>query len=213
RFSSQLQPPEIQQGALVPEHKYTREAGVKLEGGESPRDLDYTMALALFSYNYDDKIKQVQYSSSSIRFPINYGRAAMSGLDANLQFWSPKRSFHTLVSYAFYHFSDQIAFPLQPVKMIRGKFLYTWKGLTVEWVVRSESSRIWTTISRDGEYFDNRLEPLMTYDAYTSYRFMVRSISITIGISGRNLANNAQVLDGISIYDRRAYVTTEVQWN
>ena len=97
--------------------------------------------------------------------------------------------------------------------MIRGKFLYTWKGLTVEWVVRSESSRIWTTISRDGEYFDNRLEPLMTYDAYTSYRFMVRSISITIGISGRNLANNAQVLDGISIYDRRAYVTTEVQWN
>ena len=38
------------------------------------------------AYNYDDKIKQVQYSSSSIRFPINYGRAAMSGLDANLQF-------------------------------------------------------------------------------------------------------------------------------
>ena len=213
RFSSQLQPPGIQQGALVPEHKYTREAGVKLEGGASPRDLDYTMALALFSYNYDDKIKQVQYSSSSIRFPINYGRAAMSGLDANLQFWSPKRSFHTLVSYAFYHFSDQIAFPLQPVKMIRGKFLYTWKGLTVEWVVRSESSRIWTTISREGEYFDNRLEPMMTYDAYTSYRFMVRSIRISIGISGRNLANNAQVLEGISIYDRRAYVTTEVQWN
>ena len=137
----------------------------------------------------------------------------MSGLDANLQFWSPKRSFHTLVSYAFYHFSDQIAFPLQPVKMIRGKFLYTWKGLTVEWVVRSESSRIWTTISREGEYFDNRLEPMMTYDAYTSYRFMVRSISISIGISGRNLANNTQVLEGISIYDRRAYVTTEVQWN
>ena len=53
----------------------------------------------------------------------------------------------------------------------------------------------------------------MTYDAYTSYRFMVRSIRISIGISGRNLANNAQVLEGISIYDRRVYVTTEVQWN
>ena len=197
---------------LVPEFKYTREAGAKLEGNGSPHYMDYTIALAVFSNYYNDKIKQVQYIGSSIRYPINYGRASMSGLDANVQFWSPKRNFHTLGSYSFYIFSDQIAFPLQPVKMLRAKIFYTYKGLSVEYVARRESSRVWTSISEGGEYFDNRLSPILTYDAHASYKFKVGSISISIGLTGRNLANNAQVMDGISIYDRRFYVNTEVRW-
>ena len=213
KFSSKLQLSGIQRSELVPEYKYTREAGVKLEGNSSPRYMDYTIALAVFSNYYNDKIKHVQYIGSSIRYPINYGRASMSGLDANVQFWSPKRHFHTLGSYSFYIFSDQIAFPLQPVKMIRAKIFYTYKGLTVEYIARTESSRIWTSISGDGEYFDNRLLPMLTYDAHASYKLMVGSISISIGLTGRNLANNVQVMDGISIYDRRFYVNTEVRWN
>ena len=212
KFSSKLQLSGSQMSELVPEFKYTREAGAKLEGNGSPHSMDYTIVLAVFSNYYNDKIKQVQYIGSSIRYPINYGRASMSGLDANVQFWSPKRNFHTLGSYSFYIFSDQIAFPLQPVKMLRAKIFYTYKGLSVEYIARRESSRVWTSISDDGEYFDNRLSPILNYDAHASYKFKVGSISISIGLTGRNLANNAQVMDGISIYDRRFYVNTEVRW-
>tara|TARA_B100000686_G_scaffold111291_1_gene118580 strand:+ start:31533 stop:33713 length:2181 start_codon:yes stop_codon:yes gene_type:complete len=212
KFLSNLQPYRIQEKDLVPEYKHAREAGLKIEGGNSPMAIDYKMDLAIFSYYYNDKIKQIQYSGSNIRFPINFGRANLSGLDANVRFRTPQRNFHASGSYSFYIYSDQIAFPLQPVKMLRGKLFYTYKGFSIEYIIRSESSRIWTSISNTGDYYDNKLSPIFTYDAHASYKFLLKDMSISIGINGKNLANNKQFLEGISIFDRRVYLTMEVRW-
>lgn len=212
QFSTQLKPADEKSMLLVPEFKHTREVGFKLEGNPSIKEMDYNMGISGFNYYYNDKIKQIQYSGSNIKFPINYGRASMSGLDANLKLWSPNKMLHSSILYSFYIYSDQIAFPLQPVKMFRGKIIYNWRGVSIEYLMRSQSSRIWTSVSDDGQYFDNQLPPIVTYDTYASYKYIYRSFTLSFGISIRNLTNNTQYLDGISIYDRRVYLTTEVLW-
>ena len=68
---------------------------------------------------------------------------------------------------------------------------------------RSESARQITTVTGYGTIKPNLLEPITNYDINLSTDIHFRNFKGILSLSGINLNNTAQQLDGVSIYDRR----------
>jgi len=198
---------------LVPEYKKLFEMGIKIENKNDHETPSYAINVSGFTYQYSNKIKQVQLTGVPIQFPINFGEASLSGFDSNLSFSSITKWFHFSSSYAYYLFSDPMAFQLQPEKMVRNKITLKIKWFQLDLIHRSESARQITSINSTGTFFDNRLDAIKTYDANLSLKFKFRDYKGTISFSGKNLNNESQELNGISLFDQRYNLNLGLSWN
>ena len=195
---------------LVPEYKKLFEMGIKIENDtEKPY---YAINISGFTYQYSNKIKQVQLTGVPIQFPINFGEASLSGFDSNLSFSSITKWFNFSSSYAYYLFSDPMAFQLQPDKMVRNKITLKIKWFQLDLIHRSESARQVTSINSTGTFLHNRLDAIKTYDANLSLKLKFRDYKGTISFSGKNLNNESQELNGISLFDQRYYLNLGLSW-
>jgi len=198
---------------LVPEYKKLFEMGIKIENKNDHETPSYAINVSGFTYQYSNKIKQVQLTGVPIQFPINFGEASLSGFDSNLSFSSITKWFNFSSSYAYYLFSDPMAFQLQPEKMVRNKITLKIKWFQLDLIHRSESARQITSINSTGTFFDNRLDAIKTYDANLSLKFKFRDYKGTISFSGKNLNNESQELNGISLFDQRYNLNLGLSWN
>jgi len=198
---------------LVPEYKKLFEMGIKIENNNDHETPSYAINVSGFTYQYSNKIKQVQLTGVPIQFPINFGEASLSGFDSNLSFSSITKWFNFSSSYAYYLFSDPMAFQLQPEKMVRNKITLKIKWLQLDLIHRSESARQITSINSTGTFFDNRLDAIKTYDANLSLKLKFRDYKGTISFSGKNLNNESQELNGISLFDQRYNLNLGLSWN
>ena len=195
---------------LVPEYKKLFEMGIKIENDtEKPY---YAINISGFTYQYSNKIKQVQLTGVPIQFPINFGEASLSGFDSNLSFSSITKWFNFSSSYAYYLFSDPMAFQLQPDKMVRNKITLKIKWFQLDLIHRSESARQVTSINSTGTFLHNRLDAIKTYDANLSLKLKFRDYKGTISFSGKNLNNESQELNGISLFDQRYNLNLGFSW-
>ena len=195
---------------LVPEYKKLFEMGIKIENDtEKPY---YAINISGFTYQYSNKIKQVQLTGVPIQIPINFGEASLSGFDSNLSFSSITKWFNFSSSYAYYLFSDPMAFQLQPDKMVRNKITLKIKWFQLDLIHRSESARQVTSINSTGTFLHNRLDAIKTYDANLSLKLKFRDYKGTISFSGKNLNNESQELNGISLFDQRYYLNLGLSW-
>ena len=197
---------------LVPEYKKLFEMGIKIENKNDHETPSYAINVSGFTYQYSNKIKQVQLTGVPIQIPINFGEASLSGFDSNLSFSSITKWFNFSSSYAYYLFSDPMAFQLQPDKMVRNKITLKIKWFQLDLIHRSESARQVTSINSTGTFLHNRLDAIKTYDANLSLKLKFRDYKGTISFSGKNLNNESQELNGISLFDQRYYLNLGLSW-
>ena len=197
---------------LVPEHKTTFEVGIKIENKENPNLSSYNLSLSGFNYQYSNKIKQIQITGTPIQLPVNFGDASLSGFDSHFSVSSKTKWFNFTSSYAYYIFSDPLAFQLQPEKMVRNKVSFKIKWFQLDIIQRSESARQVTSINQDGEYLENKLEPINTNDMNLSFKLKRADFIGIISFSGKNLGNTSQELNGISIFDKRFALSLGLSW-
>ena len=210
RLSNRLRSINQSTMGLIPENKKIFEMGIKIE--DDNQQPTYTINISGFNYQYSNKIKQVQLNGVPIQFPINFGEASLSGFDANMSFSTIKKWINFTSSYAYYLFSDPMAFQLQPDKMVRNKITLKIKWIQLDLIHRSESSRQVTSINSTGMFFQNRLDAIKTYDANLSLKFKFRDYKGTISFSGKNLNNEFQALNGISLFDERYNLNLGLSW-
>ena len=213
RYFHALRPMVFLSDSLLPEHKLMKEIGLKLTSDKMLGQPEYSGTLSWFSYGYSNKMRPIHYSSTPMQFPVNHGDVEISGLEANLEISLMKNYVNLSTAYALYDVSDQSAFPMQPSEMLRSNLTFNWRGLSVMLGSRKENARIVTTIDPDGNLRDNRLDPHMAVDGHIALYLPFKKFTGTIGISGRNLKGESQVLEGISIFDRRVYVNFGITWN
>jgi len=212
RFSNHIRSTNQSTIGLIPENKNQFEMGIKIENENDNEKPYYAINISGFNYHYSNKIKQIQLTGVPIQFPINYGEASLSGFDSNLSFSSKTKWFNFSSSYAYYIFSDPMAFQLQPDKMVRNKITLKIRWFQLDLVQRSESARQITSINSSGEFLDNRLDAIQTYDANLSLKLKFRNYKGTISFSGKNLNNASQVLNGISLFDQRYNLNLGLSW-
>jgi len=188
---------------IVPEHKSTYELGFKMENEVQENERSYSMTISWFRYHYRDKIKQFQLSGAPVHFPFNIGEARLSGFDSHIVFKPRRKWFRYTTTFSYYYFSDPMAFQLQPERMIRNMISINNKWFTLDLIHRGESSRQITTINSSGAIKPNYLKPITNYDINLSTDIHFRNFKGILSLSGINLNNTAQQLDGVSIYDRR----------
>ena len=212
RFSNHIRSTNQSTIGLIPEYKKLFEMGVKIENQNDLEKPNYAINISGFNYHYSNKIKQVQLTGVPIQFPINFGEASLSGFDSNLSFSSKTELFNFSSSYASYYFSDPMAFQLQPDKMVRNKITLKIRWFQLNLIYRSESARQFTSINSTGTFLHNRLDAINTYDANLSLKLKFRDYKGAISFSGKNLNNVSQVLNGISLYDRRYNLNFGLSW-
>ncbi len=212
RFSNHIRSTNQGTIGLIPEYKNQFEMGIKIENENDNEKPYYAINISGFNYHYSNKIKQIQLTGVPIQFPINYGEASLSGFDSNLSFSSKTKWFNFSSSYAYYLFSDPMAFQLQPDKMVRNKITLKIRWFQLDLIQRSESARQITSINSTGTFLDNRLDAIQTYDANLSLKLKFRDYKGTISISGKNLNNESQVLNGISLFDQRYNLNLGLSW-
>ncbi|MBT3608651.1 MAG: TonB-dependent receptor plug domain-containing protein [Candidatus Marinimicrobia bacterium] len=212
RFSNHIRSTNQGTIGLIPEYKNQFEMGIKIENENDNEKPYYAINISGFNYHYSNKIKQIQLTGVPIQFPINYGEASLSGFDSNLSFSSKTKWFNFSSSYAYYLFSDPMAFQLQPDKMVRNKITLKIRWFQLDLIQRSESARQITSINSTGTFLDNRLDAIQTYDANLSLKLKFREYKGTISISGKNLNNESQVLNGISLFDQRYNLNLGLSW-
>ena len=212
RFSNHIRSTNQGTIGLMPEYKNQFEMGIKIENENDTEKPYYAINISGFNYHYSNKIKQIQLTGVPIQFPINYGEASLSGFDSNLSFSSKTKWFNFSSSYAYYFFSDPMAFQLQPDKMVRNKITLKIRWFQLDLIHRSESARQVTSINSTGTFLDNRLDAIKTYDANLSLKLKFRDYKGTISFSGKNLNNESQVLNGISLFDQRYFLNLGLSW-
>ena len=212
RFSNHIRSTNQSTKGLMPEYKKLFEMGIKIENENDTEKPYYAVNISGFNYHYSNKIKQVQLTGVPIQFPINFGEASLSGFDSNLSFSSKTELFNFSSSYAYYYFSDPMAFQLQPDKMVRNKITLKIRWFQLNLIHRSESARQFTSINSTGTFLHNRLDAINTYDANLSLKLKFRDYKGAISFSGKNLNNVSQELNGISLYDQRYNLNFGLSW-
>ena len=197
---------------LMSEYKTSLELGMKVEKNKKDNEPYYDLSISGFSYRYSNKIKQIQLTGNPSQLPINFGDASLSGFDSYFTFSSQSQWFTYLSSYSYYIFSDPMAFQLQPDKLIRNTISLKIKWFQLDLTQRSESARQVTTINREGDYLQNKLEPINSYDMNLSFNLKMSDFNGAVSISGKNLGMTSQELNGISILDKRYTLNFGVSW-
>ena len=59
---------------------------------------------------------------------------------------------------------------------------------------------------------DNYLKDHTSVDVNISCRIKFRDTAASVGIFGQNLNDDSQALEGISIYDKRVYLSMGLEW-
>ena len=78
--------------------------------------------------------------------------------------------------------------------------------------MKNEGGRALTTVSRSGSLIENYLKEHQSLDVNISYKINFRKFLASVAIIGQNLNDDSQTLDGVSIYDKRVYLSMGLEW-
>ena len=84
-YSHAFRPSEWAADSLLVESKMMREVGIKITSTREELSPHFQGSMSYFSYLYKNKIKSIQYSASSMLFPLNNGDANISGVELNVE--------------------------------------------------------------------------------------------------------------------------------
>ena len=188
---------------LSPEQKNTFEIGLKFEEISQKPKKKYHGTISWFRYNYIDKIKHIYFSGSPSYFPINTGDVSLKGFDSKFFYNTNLDMLLVSQTFAYYIFDDPTAFPFQPEKIIRNKIQLKTRFFNIDLIYKIEGKRQITTMNNDLTMIHNYVKPINNFDINIHRDFSMNRFQGTISVSGRNLKNISQELNGVSIYDRR----------
>ena len=212
RYTHALRPSMLNGDSLLLENKRMQEFGLKINSLENQAKPNFCGSMSYFYYSYKNKIKTIQYSASPLQFPINDGDAFISGIELNAEVFTFKRNLGFRSIYSSYDYSDQFSFPMQPLSIIRNNILFESGFFRAKITFKKEGKRVLPTINSIGDIENNYLSEYRSIDIHASYVFNSKNYQASIAIFGQNLNNNAQVLEGISIFDKRVYISLGLEW-
>ncbi len=147
-----------------------------------------------------------------MQFPLNDGSAFISGVELNAELFTLNDLLGFRSIYSAYNYSDQLSFPMQPISSLRNSIILDFGNMRAKVSFKKEGSRVLTTIGDDGVLENNYLEDYQSFDINASYLINFRDFKASVAIFGQNLNDDSQVLEGISIFDKRFYISLGIQW-
>ena len=212
RYFHALRPSELEQDTLLEEGKMMQEVGLKIMSKKQSSNPYFQGSMSYFNYSYNNKIKSIQYSASALNFPVNDGTATISGVELNAEMLGVGDFLGFRSIYSAYTYSNQLSFPMQPMNILRNSVLVSLGSLNIKATLKKEGPRILTTIGREGVLENNYLNGFQSFDIQCSYTLSYKDFDFSIALFGQNIGDDSQMLDGISIFDKRVYISLGLLW-
>ncbi len=212
RYAYAFRPSLFNDYSLLIESKLMKEFGLKVNSHVKQNAPNFNSSISYFNYSYKNKIKTIQYSGSSLQFPLNDGDASISGIDIKTEVFTIKKMLGFRSIYSVYDYSDQLSFSMQPLSILRNNILFNLGSFQAKITLKKEGRRVLSTINSLGELENNYLSDYQALDVHFSYVFSIGDYKANVAIFGQNLNDKSQVLQGISIFDKRVFISVGFQW-
>ena len=212
RYAFAFRPSIFNDYSLLIESKLMKEFGLKINSHVKQNAPNFNSSISYFNYSYKNKIKTIQYSGSSLQFPLNDGDASISGIDIKTEVFTNKKIIGFRSIYSVYDYSDQLSFSMQPLSILRNNILFKLGSFQAKITLKKEGKRALSTINSFGDLENNYLSDYQALDAHVSYVFSIGDYKANVAIFGQNLNDKSQVLQGISIFDKRVFISVGFQW-
>ena len=213
RYAHALRPEAFMGDTLLTEYKIMQEIGFKLSSRDPGASPAFSGSISHFNYLYTNKIKTIQYSGTPLQFPVNYGSAEISGIELKMEVFTFHKRLGFSSVYSLYNFSDQLTFSLQPAEIGRHNIILSLGPVTARVGLKNEGSRVMTTVDKNGSLTNNYLQEHRSLDVHISCRIRFTDFAASVGIFGQNLNDDSQTLEGVSVYDKRVYLSVGLEWN
>lgn len=166
-----------------------------------------------FVNNYDNKFRLFTTPGIPIAFYDNVQDARISGFESKFNLFLFRKKVTVDVGLSRYDISDRSAFPFRSEIKRTVNFNIDHAGYAFQLHWFKEGEQVGWIRSLKGEFSQVILPDYMNLDLHISKTFEIGKFKFFANFSGRNLLNdNDVVLQGLSIRDRRFYVTFGAQY-
>ena len=199
---------------LNPEKNRSLELGIEFL--REPDDLGnmdgWQVSATYFKNFYENKIRTYQVPGVPVSFYDNVPTADISGFEATVKGYFLRKKLAVELGYSDYNISDLAAFPFKyDHKIIANLFIdHAGYSMQIHWF--KEGEQIGLILDRSGSFTGLPLPAYNNVDIHLGKIFELPYFKLFLNFSGRNLIDAAIDLQGVSIRDRRYYVSMGIEY-
>ena len=188
-------------------------------GSELTRDLHNSYAIYgwqisgnYFLNNYDNKFRSFTSPNVPIAYFDNVQTARIAGVETKSSLFLLRKKVTLELGVSKYSISEKAAFPFKSDFKATLNLILEHAGWSVLLhMFRENEQEAWLRFP-DGRFAIVRLPDYSNIDFHLSKKFERFGLKYFINFSGRNLLDDDTVLQGLTIRDRRFYITMGLQY-
>ncbi len=199
---------------LKPEKNNSTEIGVEVAGETlGHRSINgWKLSANYFRNQYYNKIKTYLLPGSPVAFYENVEHAEISGFELKATLFIVKNKVVLEAGTSLYSISDKAAFPFKSDKKTIFNIIFNHAGYSLQFQWFDESDQLGSIRNLYGGFTQIALSGYSNINVHLSKKFRLFNAQLFINCSGRNLLDDDTELEGLSIRDRRLYVTAGIQY-
>ncbi|MFQ5706321.1 MAG: TonB-dependent receptor plug domain-containing protein [bacterium] len=206
---------EANKPSLSPEKNRSLELGVVItkDTREHPSIYGWQFSANYFLNNYENKFRFFTTPGIPIAFFDNVQDARISGLESKTTVFLFRKKVSVALGLSRYFISEQAAFPFRSENKRTLNFTIDHAGYSFDALWFKEGEQVGLLRFLSGEFGQVFLPEYTNLDVHLSKTFAIGDLKLFANVSGRNLLNDNDVeLRGLSIRDRRFYITIGAQY-
>lgn len=198
---------------LNPEQNHSLEIGGEVirELPQHSRIYGWQVSGNFFQNYYDNKFRQFTAPGIPVVFYDNVLTARIAGLEFGGKLFLFRKKITLAAGAARYFISEKAAFPFKAENKRTLDLFIDHAGFSFQLHAFWEGEETGWLRQISGEFAQVVLPSFSNLDVHLSKTFSVKKVKFFLSASGRNLLNRATVLQGLSIRDRRLYLTLAAQ--
>ncbi len=200
---------------LVPESNKSLEFGVTIisDTREFSTIDGWQISGSFFKNYYDNKFRNFYFPTSPVTFYDNVPKAEISGFEASPRLFFLKKKLTIGFGWARYFISEKAAFPFKyDMKRTMNIIIdHAGYGFQLHWF--KQGNEVAWVRQLSGNFADVSLAGYSDIDIHLSKTVtLFNRLKLFANFSVRNLLNNDIILEGLTLRDRRFYITLGAQY-
>jgi len=193
---------------LEPEYKKNMEIGIVYYGKISEKYGYFQLTGNLFRTDYTNKFRTIKISKSPVQYFDNFKETTITGIESSFQMNLFHKKIIMNLGVSKYFTPDELTFSFKADRKVSAGIATKLNGFSGEITWFAESDRIGFVLDEDQNMLHQiNLDKFNNFDVHLAYQVEVFSQFIKFSFSCKNLLRNDEMYEGISIHDRRFYLS------
>lgn len=202
------------QADLEPERNHSLELGVDLTREVRSGDglLGWQLAGNFFRNAYTNKFRSYVLPGTPLLVYDNVQNASITGFESEAALYLFRKKMTMGFGMSRYLFSDRAAFPFKHDRKYTLDVVIEQYGYSLQFHAFREGEQIAQVRTTEGDFSEVKLPAFSNLDIHFGKAFDVSRVKLLFNLSLRNLLDDNFNLEGLTLRDRRYYLTLGIQY-